>query len=335
MPLPELVLELSASRPVSSPELRERVRALAAEAPAPRPRISLPSFGRLVLVAAAAALAVGLGVAVVHGVTRSGGPARHPTASGARGSIQRSPAATNNAGQGQFKTPLRAPRPLPFLQGRLQNYGASLQVQVEDREALSDATKRAMRFARLLGGYVASVRYSAPRSGVGGATVVVRVPVDRVQDAIDEYAGLGTLLRQKLAITDVTKAVEEEAREIARLRADIARLEAGGVTPAERPRLEAEQARLDYLTKRRQATVRRAQLARISLALTTKPKHAAASAGRFHRTLSDAGSILVREAELLLYALIVAGPLLVLGGAAIGGARLLERRRQAHLLERS
>jgi hypothetical protein len=206
---------------------------------------------------------------------------------------------------------------------------------VKNREALSDATKHAMRVARLLGGYVASVRYSAPRRGVGSATLVVRVPIDRVEDAIGEYADLGTLLRQRLAITDVTKAVQEEAREIARLRAEIARLEAGGVSPSERPRLEAEQARLDYLTKRSKATVRRAQLARVSLELTTKPKRAAAPAGRFARTLDDAAGVLVREAELLVYALIVAGPLLLLGAAGIAGGRLAQRRRDAHLLERS
>ena len=47
---------------------------------------------------------------------------------------------------------------------------------------------------------------------------------------------------------------------------------------------------------------------------------------RFHRTLSDAGSILVRELELLVYALIVAGPLLLLGAAAIAAGRLRDRR---------
>jgi hypothetical protein len=42
--------------------------------------------------------------------------------------------------------------------------------------------------------------------------------------------------------------------------------------------------------------------------------------------MSDAGSVLLREAEFLLYALIVAGPLLLLGTALIGAARLRDRR---------
>jgi hypothetical protein len=156
------------------------------------------------------------------------------------------------------------------------------------------------------------------------------VPIDRVQVAIEEYSGLGTILAQNVSILDVTKRVEEQAREIARLRADIARLEAGTLTQAERLRLAAEKARLDFLTKRRAALVRRAQLARISLELTTKPKQAVAT-GRFERTMTDAGSVLLREAELLFYALIVAGPLLLLGGALIAAGRMRDRR----LFERS
>jgi hypothetical protein len=323
---PELAAQLRAARPVSSPELRERVRAVAAEpVPAPRPHFPLP-VRRIALVAAPAVVAVALAVAVVHGIVHSS-PERQSAPRVAPKPVK--PVTTTEA-RGSFSQAV--PRvvgrqaTIPNVGGRLQRYGATLRVEVKNRDELSNATKRAMRFARLLGGYVASVHYSAPRRGVGSAAIVVRVPVDRVQDAIEEYASLGTLLRQRVTITDVTKAVQEEAKEIARIRAEIAAIERGGVSSDERPRLEALQARLDYLAKRKKATVRRAELARVSLGLVTKPKHAAAAASRFHRTLSDAGSVLVRELELLVYALIVAGPLLLLGAAAIGAGRLRDRR---------
>lgn len=335
MQSPELALELRAARPVASPALRERVGGLAAAAPAPRrPRLVLASARYVVGLAAAAAVAIGIGFAAVHGITHSGAnaDAPHGVASGGNGVDRLRGSAARSATK---ETYAQNPLALPRAVARLQQYGASLHVQVKDREALSDATKRAMRVARLLGGYVASVRYSAARRGVGAATIVVRVPVDRVEDAVGEYAALGTLLRQRLAINDVTKAVDEQAKEIARLRAEIARIEAGGVTSSERPRLAALRARLDYLTKRRKATIRRAQLARVSLALTTKPKRAAAAAGRFERTLDDAGGVLLREAEILVYALIVAGPLLLLAAAGVGAARLVQRRRDAQLLERA
>jgi Domain of unknown function (DUF4349) len=320
---PELAEQLRAARPVASPGLRERVLAVAAEpAPAPRRRLEWP-LRRIALVAVPGALAVALAVAGVHGIVSSGGARQNASSPPVE-------SAGSKAGVAPSRMLQRTPALVPTTTGRLQQYGATLRVQVKNRDELSNATKRAMRFARLLGGYVASVHYSAPHSGQGSAAIVVRVPVDRVQDAIEEYSGLGTLLNQRVTITDVTKAVQEEAKEIARIRGEIAAIEQGGVSSDERPRLEALQARLDYLTKRRKATVRRAELARISLGLVTKSKEAA-SASRFHRTLNDAGGVLVRELELLAYALIVAGPLLLLGGAVIAAGRLRDRR----LFERS
>lgn len=333
---PELASELRAARPVASLGLRERVLEVAArERPAREPRFSLPSFRRLALVAVPAALAVAVGGALVHGLASSG-----PNG-------QKAAPAPVRSGSGGGGTPAQAePRALQLEKtprqpydsavapssARLQQYGAYLRLRVEDLGGLSDATKRAMRFARLVGGYVAYVRYSSPSHGQGSASLIVRVPVDRVQDVIAEYSNLGTILSQRINIVDVTKAVEEQAREIARLKAQIAKIEAGGVTAQERYRLAELKARLDYLTKHRAATVRRAQFARVSLELATKPKHhAAASTGRFDRTMSDAGGVLLREAEILLYVLIVAGPLLLLGGAIIAAGRFRDRR----LFERS
>ncbi|MGN6431169.1 MAG: DUF4349 domain-containing protein [Gaiellaceae bacterium] len=333
---PELASELRAARPVASSKLHERVLELAArERPAPRPQFSLPPLRRLALVAVPAALAVAVGGALLHGLVNSGSagkkaaPAPQPAARARGIRVPHEPPALPNTGAPSATA-------LPNTQqARLQQYGAYLRLQVEDVGALSDATKRAMRFARDVGGYVAYVRYSSPAHGQGAASLIVRVPVDRVQDVIEEYSNLGTILSQKVNIVDVTKAVEEQAREIARLRAQIARIEAGGVTPQERYRLAELKARLDYLTKHRAATVRRAQLARVALELATKPKHhAAASTGRFDRTMSDAGGVLVREAAILLYALIVAGPLLLLGLGAVALGRMQRRRFEDRVLER-
>jgi hypothetical protein len=342
MQSPELALELRAARPVASAELRQQVRALAAERTPPRRGFVLPPLRRAALVAISVLLAVAIGGALVEGIANSGsapGPDLASTlhSSGAQGSatdnfngppISGKPNLQNLQARRQFS------QAIPTLPGRLQQYGAFLRVQVENVAALSDATKRALRFAQLLGGYVAYVRYTTPVGGGGAAALIVRVPVDRVQDAIQEYSSLGTILAQNVSLLDVTKQVEEQAKEIARLEAEIARLEAGTITAAVRARIEADGARLAYLTKHKAATVARAELARIALELTTKPKHAVATS-RFQRTMSAAGGVLLREAELMLYALIVAGPLLLLGAAAIGGGRFTQRRRVSRLLERS
>ncbi len=338
---PELATELRGARPRASSDLRERVVAIAAREEPRRPRrFTLPPLRRLTVVAVPAALALAVGGAVVHGLAHSGtggGTAggnaltreRHSAGAGQGLPLNRA------GGAAQLAPEAKTPGLAPNTSGRLQKYGASLRVQVKNLNALSDATKRAMRFARLLGGYVASVQYSAPKNGRGGASIIVRVPVDRVQDAIEEYSGLGTILAQHVSIVDVTKAVQEEAKEIARLQTDIARIEAGGVTPDERARLNAEKARLDYLTKLRATTVRRAEFARVELELTTKPKQAAVSAGRFDRTMSDAGGVLLREAEILFYALIVVGPVLLLGAGGALLARAQRRRLERRLLEPS
>jgi Domain of unknown function (DUF4349) len=341
---PELATELRAARPSASPELRERVLAVAARQEPRRPhRFTLPPLRRVALVAAPALVAVAVGGALVHGLIHSG-----------KSTQNAAPVVRTGAGGSSVAGQLNAPRPprvvgkdqaltgkqpfstaLPNTTSRLQQYGAFMRLQVKDLDALSDTTKRAMRFARLVGGYVAYVRYSSPAHGQGSAALIVRVPIDRVQDVIEEYSNLGTIRSQKVSVVDVTKAVEEESREIARLQLLIARLEAGGVTPAERYRLSEAKARLDYLTKHKAATVRRAQFARVTLELTTKPKHAAAAAGRFDRTMSDAGGILVREAEILLYALIVAGPLLLVGLGAVAFGRMQRRRFEDRVLERT
>jgi hypothetical protein len=284
----------------------------AREQPRRERRFSLPPLRRVALVAAPAALALAIGGAFVHGLASSRDkPAQIPTV------VDRLEGQTTNSSGARLASP-KARAILPNTPTRLQQYGASMRIQVKNLGALSDATKRAMHFARFVGGYVAYIRYSSPAHEQGSASLVVRVPIDRVQDVIEEYSNLGTIVSQKISVVDVTKAVEEQAREIARLKGEIARLKPG-------PERSALQARLDYLTKRKAATVRRAQLARVALVLTTK-KQAAAATGRFDRTLSDAGSVLLREAEILLYALIVAGPLLLLGGAIVAAGRYRDRR---------
>ncbi|HEX6490237.1 MAG TPA: DUF4349 domain-containing protein [Gaiellaceae bacterium] len=339
---PELAHALRSARPVASDELRQQVLALAAERTPSRRGLVLAPPRRAALVAIAALLAVAVGGALLEGIVHSGAPTanRHgPVAfrsvsGGSKASaVPLLRAASPERSIAHARSPSAFQEGVPTLPGRLQQYGAYLRVQVRDVAALSDATKRAIRFARLLGGYVAYVRYATPAQG-GAAALIVRVPVDRVQDALQEYSSLGTILAQNLSLLDVTDQVLEQAKEIARLRTEIARLEAGPITPVARARIEADGARLAYLTKRRAATVARAQLARVALELTTRPRHAA-PASRFNRTLSGAGGVLLREAELLLYALIVAGPLLVLAGAGIGAARFVERRRESQLLARS
>jgi hypothetical protein len=323
-----LTTELRGSRPVASAALRERVAALGPAETKPRWTFPRPS-GRLVLGLAAAALLASL---VAAGLTRTSGtrqleaarpPVEHGVSSGGVKALPRrtalKPAVTDRA-YGAAIVPGAAP-------ARLQRYQATLRLRVENVESLSSATRRAMRLARSLGGYVGEVQYTTHGGKRGGARVVLRVPVGSVQQALATLTGLGTILQQQTGILDVTRRADRESTQIAKLQRQLKT-----ASPQEAPAIRA---RLRTLEAKHRRLLRSAELARIVLTLTTPAAQAAAPPSRIHRTLDDAGSVLLRELQFLLYALVVAGPLLLLGAAGIAGARAQRRRADAKLLERA
>jgi hypothetical protein len=329
----KLAEELRASRPVAPAGLRAQVRQL--EPPGPRWTFPRPSR-RVVLALAGAAL---LASFVAAGVTGLSGSSTKQRASVAAGPGQKSidhGAAAGRGGNAASGRALKAPAPtfeplqrtsdLAPTAGRLQRYQATLRLRVKDVDAMSSAAKRAMNLAHGLGGYVASVQY-ATRSKGGGATLVLRVPVGNVQTALTELASLGTILQQHTGILDVTRRVDREARQIAQLERALAE-----ASPAEAAVIRAK---LATLRAKHARLLKSARLARITLALTTPAKQAAAAPSRFDRTLDDAGSVLLRELEILLYALVVAGPILLLGAAGIAAAKAQRRRSDSRLLERA
>jgi hypothetical protein len=215
----------------------------------------------------------------------------------------------------------RVPQPSA---ARLQRYQATLRLRVENVDSLSTATKRAMALARSLGGYVGQVQYATHGGKHGSARVVLRVPVGSVQTAWARLTALGTILQQQTGILDVTRRAGREVTQIAKLRHE---LEAA--SPAEAPAIRA---RLRTLEAKHRRLLRSAELARIVLTLTTPAQQAAAPPSRIHRTLDDAGGVLLRELQFLLYALVVAGPLLIIGAAVVATQRAARRRADNRLL---
>ena len=309
--------ELRASRPVASAALRERVAALGPE-PAPRRSFRLPSR-RVVLALAAAGLVASF---VAAGLTRGSSQQKQLAAVRPPVSKTSAPAHWGKALRG----PLEA-APVPAADAaRLQRYQATLRLRVDDVEKLSTATKRAMTLARSLGGYVGEVQYSTHAGKRGDARVVLRVPVGSVQAALTTLIGLGTILQQQTGILDVTRRADRESRQIAKLEKQLET-----ATPQEAPAIRAH---LRTLQAKHLRLLRSASLARIVLTLTT-PVQQAAAPSRFHRTFDDAGGVLLRELQFLLYALVVAGPLLLLGGAGVATARAARKRSDRRLLERA
>jgi hypothetical protein len=325
----KLAEELRASRPVAPVALRAQVRAL--EAPGPRWTFRWPSR-RVVLALAGAALLASFVAAGVTGLSGSSTKQLSAVKPKSVKTIEHGDAVRQGVGGAALKTPapnlgpLQRTSDLAPTAGRLQRYQATMRLRVKNVDAMSSAAKRAMNLTHGLGGYVASVQY-ATRSKGGGATLVLRVPVGNVQTALTELASLGAILQQHTGILDVTRRVDREALQIAELERQLAH-----ASPSEAPVIRAK---LATLRAKHARLLKSARLARITLGLTTPAKQAAAPPSRFDRTLDDAGSVLLRELEILLYALVVAGPLLLLGAVALAAAKAQRRRSDARLLERA
>jgi len=317
----ELMAELRAARPATPTALRAHVLEL--REPAARSR---RSFRRPAFVLAPAALAATVAAAVVIGVVQSGG--EQPL-------VQRGPSQPESATLKGAAAPSRTAKQdaaLPGTASRAQRYEAELTLRVHD---LSAQTKRALRLTRALGGYVRSVDYGQG-ADAGSAELVVRVPVERVQQAIVRFSALGDILAQHVRIQDLQPGIDRRFRQMQALRRQIAALEREG-TPDATAQAALLRRRLVALQREQAQELRRASFATVSLSLRTKEAEAAAPAspGRIERAFDRAGAILVEELAIVIYVFMVALPLVLLAAAAIVGSRSLRRRSTDRLLEQS
>ena len=335
MNVTEIVDELRATRPRAGDALRLQVLTVAS-APVPAsPSLleRLRSRRLALLMPAAAGLAVVSAVAI--GVTRPQPELRDaaspPSATVQRGTAESGPSrlvgpVAGDASAGQKA----APGPLT---GRAQRYVASLTLAVEDTDALSEATQRALTIARDLGGYVVAVQYATGADGT--ASVTLRVPSAKAGDAVTRLSALGTILAQNVQIQDLQESLDGLDRELARLRARVAALTARlerATSPAERARLQEQraqaQAQLRDLRASRAATAAEARNATIQLELRTEEGvGAVAPRSRLDRALDRALEILAWEAVVALAIAVAAAPL-VLVGIAVWGTRKARRRRE-------
>jgi Domain of unknown function (DUF4349) len=310
---PELAAALREETPTAPVELRERV-ALIAAAAAPPPRRRTFPVRRALLLAAPAAAVGSLAVAVIVGVVSSSTTPAPTAEAPAEIELQPlTPEASERAGTRRDLAPRLTPAPSTK---RAQDYQATLRILVDDPSDLSTATQRALRTTRQLGGYVVTVDYGTPEPSEGTANLRVRIPVSRVQTAIVQFSGLGQILAQQTQVTDLQQRLDELTRQIRRAKGNKARIAA--------------------LRRERTELNRRAAFATLAVDLTThEPEKKAASPGRLERAVDDATGVLTAELAIGAYALIVAGPFLLLLAAAFAGQRAYRRYADQRLLERA
>jgi hypothetical protein len=344
----ELITELQAARPTADGALRERVRAIAAAEPvrrsSPFARLSRYSPRRFALVAVPAMAAVLLAVAGVAGLLDSGSQpggaeairndltSQSPTTQGATPTREIAPqlkAGTSSAGAAT----------LGPTTGRAQRYSAQLTLSVKDIDALSDATQQALRITRDLGGYLVTASYATTDSGTSSLTL--KVPTANVQQAIVRLSDLGKIVGQQVQIDDLQGQVDELTKRENALRLQIARLSARlaatDISAETRATLEARRdAARSELAKVRQANAQvaaEARFATIQLTLQTSESSAVVPVpSRIDNAVDRAVDILAIEAMVVLYALVIVGPLALLALLVWLTQRGLRRREDERLL---
>lgn len=330
----ESILRELRALPLDAPvALRERVRALGE----PVPRWSIPTLPwRRSLLVLAPVCALGLVIAaVVHGLANSGANRQQlAVVHGESGAGARLVPGT--------VTPAWDSALVPPNPARRQDYEASMTLRVRDVDALTDRTNEAMRVARSFGGYVASVRQSTAAGKPGQADLVLRIPVERVEAALVQLSGLGTVLDRQLSIVDLEQALRQLQARIVSLKVFIARAteQLKGDLPADvrlRLQLQLQEARanLARATRAHKATLNEAAFSRVSLTLTTQQAGLTPvkpGQGRFERAARDAGSFLADAGAVVLFLLIILSPVLVLIGASALLWRAYRRREERRLL---
>ena len=344
MTVNEIVDELRATRPGASDALRLQVLTVAARPPVAAPSLRERLRGRrplVLLVPAAAGLAVVS--AVVIGVSRPGPAAREANAPIAQRSIGSTGTTTESFSSGSAADASAAQAkgaPGPVT-GRAQRYSANLTLAVEDTDALSEATQRALTITRDLGGYVVSVQYATGTDGA--AALTLRVPSARAADAVTRLSGLGKIVAQSVQIDDLQESLDTLDRQLERVRAQVAALTAAiakAETPAERARLLERRAQAEALLRdlraSRSSTAEAARNATIQLQLQTdRGTGVAAPGSRLDRALDKALAVLAWEAVVVLAMAVAVAPLALLLAAVWATRRARRRREDDRLLAAS
>ena len=340
-----LLNEIRASKPVAPSALRDRVRALSAEEPAREPFLARFRWRQLVLVAPVT-LVLALSAATVIGLTRDDANRRadSPLAGEAAGDAATSnraiPSAIPDQSSEAFSAPQTKAGSIPPASGQLQRYEAELRLRVDDVEALSGATKSAQRIALSHGGSIASLQYDAPSTGIGSAQITLRVPISKVQSAMTQLSALGTIVGQRYGIEDLQvqadtleSQIEATQRQIAGI---LGQLESTTLSDANRAvlksRLANARAKLKGLREGLAGTRAEAKTATIYLSLTTEKIEPGAVGGG---PLDNVKDVLAWEAIALLYALVIAGPFVIVGFLVWLALRLRRRQINTRLLEQN
>jgi hypothetical protein len=230
---------------------------------------------------------------------------------------------------------------VPPSGSRHQYYSVDLELRVSD---LSDTTRQAINLTRGWGGYVVTVDSGADRKS-GTAYIVVRIPIVKIQPALQKLSGLGTILANHVSIQDVQVQLNKRYSRMQALRVQITKLRAKltdpSLTQSQKDFFNAaisqREGAIANLQQLQQAQETKASFATVQLDLETKKAAVVGPPGKpgqIGRALHNIGRVLVVEAEVLLYVLLIGAPFVALAALLWFSRRGLRRRSEEQLLAR-
>jgi hypothetical protein len=231
-----------------------------------------------------------------------------------------------------------------ILRGRVQEQSAALTLVAPGKE-VGDVGDRIIGVADQVGGFVVSSNVRATDGSDGGGDFILRVPVDRLDDALARLSRLAHVAERTQGSQDIT-AERNVARErlqeaVAERKSLLIRL-AEADTTAEVESLKAQLRDVsNAIASYRDSlasVVRRARFAQVSVTLTAKPKEQVvgpADDGKWTPAdaIRDAGRFLEVAAGVVLLVGSVLLPVALLALLALGAQRLAGRRGRDRVLD--
>jgi Domain of unknown function (DUF4349) len=360
-----LVRELRAEAPPAPPTLLERVREIGEQPPRRRRTGFLPRRQVLALAALVVFLAAFAGLlSTIDGgrddsdeaaapaaadAAEAGGeealtgptmlpPSPAPLASG----DEQEKAATAERSSGLLDRDTSAAEP-DIPSNRATDVKLWMEVRLADAEELSDAATESMTITRELGGWVAGSEIDT-QGNEGRAELALRVPVNRVEDAIVRLGELGTVTGQQVETIDLQAAIDRRDARIDQveraIRALELRLETEDLTTAQeidiRLSLADRRNELADLRRGNRSDRREAATSELTLALHTReaPPAQKDDEGGVAGVADDALRFLADAGAIALFLVIVLSPVVLIAVLIWLALRSRTRRIETRILER-
>ena len=218
-----------------------------------------------------------------------------------------------------------------------------MEVRLADAEELSDAANESMTITRELGGWVAGSEIDT-QGNEGRAELALRVPVNRVEDAIVRLGELGTVTGQQVETVDLQAAIDRREARIDRVERAIRtlelRLETEELTPAQEIDIKLNLAdrrnELADLRRENRGDRREAATSELTLALHTREAPAAQQddEGGVAGAADDALRFLADAGAIALFLVIVLSPVVLVAMLIWLALRSRTRRIETRILER-